>query len=99
MVYYCLLYTSQRDRLLGCSLTGWQDMVNAAHLSREEQAALLDRLRAAAHTAAEKAATSLGLNAPLLVTTIKSEGTLSLLPTVSSGVHYSHCLLYTSRCV
>ena len=27
---------------------------------------------------------------PLLITTIKPEGTLSLLPTVSSGVHYSH---------
>ena len=56
----------QRDRLLGCSLTGWQDMVNAVGMTREEQAALLGRLRAAAHTAAEKAATSLGLNAPLL---------------------------------
>ena len=87
----------QRDRLLGCSLTGWQDMVNAVGMTREEQAALLGRLRAAAHTAAEKAATSLGLNAPLLVTTIKPEGTLSLLPTVSSGVHYSHAPYYVRR--
>ena len=87
----------QRDRLLGCSLTGWQDMVNAVGMTREEQAALLDRLRAAAHIAAEKAATSLGLNAPLLVTTIKPEGTLSLLPTVSSGVHYSHAPYYVRR--
>ena len=87
----------QRDRLLGCSLTGWQDMVNAVGMTREEQAALFDRLRAAAHTAAEKAATSLGLNAPLLVTTIKPEGTLSLLPTVSSGVHYSHAPYYVRR--
>ena len=31
----------QRDRLLGCSLTGWQDMVNATDMSREEQTALL----------------------------------------------------------
>src|SRR5699024_12728584 len=35
----------QRDRLLGCSLTGWQDMVNATGMDRAEQAALLDRLR------------------------------------------------------
>ena len=27
----------QRDKLLGCSLTGWQDMVNATKMSREEQ--------------------------------------------------------------
>ena len=87
----------QRDRLLGCSLTGWQDMVNAVNLNREEQAALLDRLRAAAHEAAEKAAKALGLNAPLLVTTVKPEGTLSLLPTVSSGVHYSHAPYYIRR--
>ena len=87
----------QRDRLLGCSLTGWQDMVNAVGLSREEQAALLDRLRAAAHEAARKAASALGLNEPLLVTTIKPEGTLSLLPTVSSGIHYSHAPYYVRR--
>ena len=87
----------QRDRLLGCSLTGWQDMVNAVGLSREEQAALLDRLREAAHEAARKAASALGLNEPLLVTTIKPEGTLSLLPTVSSGIHYSHAPYYVRR--
>ena len=87
----------QRDRLLGCSLTGWQDMVNAVGLDREGQAALLDKLRAAAHSAAKKMADSLGLNAPLLVTTIKPEGTLSLLPTVSCGVHYSHAPYYVRR--
>ena len=87
----------QRDRLLGCSLTGWQDMVNAVGMSREEQAALLDRLRATAHEAARKASAALGLNAPLLVTTVKPEGTLSLLPTVSSGIHYSHAPYYVRR--
>ncbi len=87
----------QRDRLLGCSLTGWQDMVNATGMDRTEQAALLDRLRATAHEAAEKAAAALGLNMPLLVTTIKPEGTLSLLPTVSSGIHYSHAPFYVRR--
>jgi len=34
---------------------------------------------------------------PLLVTTIKPEGTLSLLPTVSSGIHYSHAPFYVRR--
>ena len=87
----------QRDRLLGCSLTGWQDMVNAVGLDRDGQIALLEKLRAAAHEAAERMAVSLNLNAPLLVTTVKPEGTLSLLPTVSSGIHYSHSPYYIRR--
>ena len=87
----------QRDRLLGCSLTGWQDMVNAVGMARGNQAALLEKLREAAHSASRKMADSLGLNAPLLVTTIKPEGTLSLLPTVSCGVHYSHAPYYVRR--
>ena len=87
----------QRDRLLGCSLTGWQDMVNATGMDRSAQAALLEELRAAAHEAAQSIAARLGGRAPLLVTTIKPEGTLSLLPTVSCGVHYSHAPYYIRR--
>lgn len=87
----------QRDRLLGCSLTGWQDMVNATRMDREGQAALLDKLRETAHAAAREMAEKLGQNPPLLVTTVKPEGTLSLLPTVSSGVHYSHAPYYIRR--
>ena len=87
----------QRDRLLGCSLTGWQDMVNAAGLDREAQIALLEELRRTAHDAAKSIAERLGGRPPLLVTTLKPEGTLSLLPTVSSGVHYSHAPYYIRR--
>lgn len=87
----------QRDRLLGCSLTGWQDMVNATGLDRDAQIALLKELRETAHTAAKSIAARLGGNEPLLVTTLKPEGTLSLLPTVSSGVHYSHAPYYIRR--
>ncbi len=87
----------QRDRLLGCSLTGWQDMVNAVSMSREEQIGLLEELRGTARQAAEEIASRLGGNTPLLVTTLKPEGTLSLLPTVSSGVHYSHSPYYIRR--
>ena len=87
----------QRDRLLGCSLTGWQDMVNAAGLDREAQIALLEELRQTAHVAAKSIAERLGGRTPLLVTTLKPEGTLSLLPTVSSGVHYSHAPYYIRR--
>ncbi len=87
----------QRDRLLGCSLTGWQDMVNAIGLDHDAQVALLRKLREAAHSAAAKMASRLGCGKPLLVTTVKPEGTLSLLPTVSSGVHYSHAPYYIRR--
>jgi len=87
----------QRDHLLGCSLTGWQDMVNATEMTREDQIKLLEELRRMAHGAAKEMAAQLGGKEPLLVTTIKPEGTLSLLPAVSSGIHYSHSPYYIRR--
>ncbi len=87
----------QRDHLLGCSLTGWQDMINATGMTQEEQITLLEKLRRTAHEAAQDLAARLKGAAPLLVTTIKPEGTLSLLPTVSNGVHYSHSPYYIRR--
>lgn len=87
----------ERDKLLGCSLTGWQDMVNATGMSKDEQVKLLRELRKISHKAGEEYANELGQNKPLLITTIKPEGTLSLLPTVSSGVHYSHSPYFIRR--
>lgn len=87
----------QRDKLIGCSMTGWQDMVNATKMTRDEQAELLRKLRAVANNEASAYAAELGLPEPLLVTTVKPEGTLSQLPTVSSGVHYSHSPYYIRR--
>ncbi|MFZ5353590.1 MAG: ribonucleoside-triphosphate reductase, adenosylcobalamin-dependent [Bacillota bacterium] len=87
----------QRDKLLGCSLTGWQDMVNATDMDREQQIELLKKLREVAHKEAESYANEIGEKVPLLVTTVKPEGTLSQLPIVSSGVHYSHSPYYIRR--
>ncbi|MBS4535033.1 ribonucleoside-triphosphate reductase, adenosylcobalamin-dependent [Clostridium sp. D2Q-14] len=87
----------QRDKLVGCSLTGWQDMVNATNMDREDQARILRELRKTANEAASEYAEELEENEPLLVTTVKPEGTLSQLPTVSSGVHYSHSPYYLRR--
>ena len=87
----------RRDKLVGCSLTGWQDMVNALKLTKEQQVELLQSLRQAAREAADHYADEIGENRPLLVTTVKPEGTLSQLPTVSSGVHYSHSPYYLRR--
>lgn len=87
----------QRDKLVGCSITGWQDMVNATSMTREEQAKLLNILRKSARDEVDLYAREIGQNPPLLVTTVKPEGTLSQLPTVSSGVHYSHSPYYIRR--
>ncbi|HKL11191.1 MAG TPA: ribonucleoside-triphosphate reductase, adenosylcobalamin-dependent [Clostridia bacterium] len=87
----------QRDKLLGCSMTGWQDMVNALSMSRDEQKELLGKLRETAHEEAKLYAGEIGTNEPILITTVKPEGTLSQLPTVSSGVHYSHSPYYIRR--
>ncbi len=87
----------QRDKLLGCSLTGWQDMVNALNLDQEGQETLLRDLKETVKRAAAEYAKELGQQEPILTTTIKPEGTLSLLPVVSSGVHYSHAPYYIRR--
>ena len=90
-------HVQSRDRLLGCSLTGWQDMVNAVELTKQQEGELLAKLRKVAHEAADEYAKSLDHNAPILVTTVKPEGTLSQLPAVSSGVHYSHSQYFIRR--
>ena len=90
-------HVQQRDKLLGCSLTGWQDMVNELHFSVEDQSELLRELRSVARKTADEYAEEIGDKAPILVTTVKPEGSLSQLPTVSSGVHYSHSPYYIRR--
>lgn len=86
-----------RDRLIGTSMTGWQDMVNATKMTIEDQKKLLVELREVSVNSANEYADSLGMPKPLLKTTVKPEGTLSQLPTVSSGVHYSHSSYYIRR--
>jgi len=87
----------KEDRLLGCSLTGWQDMVNATNMSLKEQRDVLTKLKYIAIEESKKYSSQLNMKEPLLVTTVKPEGTLSLLPGVSSGVHYSHSPFYVRR--
>ncbi len=86
-----------RDRLLGVSLTGIQDAFNTLKYNKEEKIKLLNKLRELAIKTANDYADSLNLNRPMLVTTVKPEGTISLLSTVSSGVHYSHSPYYIRR--
>jgi len=83
-------HVQQRDKLLGCSLTGWQDMVNAANLNIESQKTLLRQLKNAAKFAAESLAKKLGQNVPLLVTTLKPEGcwTSDHIRTLDDGIYF-----------
>ena len=90
-------YVNKRDRLIGLSLTGWQDMKNACDLTLDEEAEILRKLRDVAHESAEKIANEMNDVVPKLITTVKPEGTQTQMPTVSSGLHYSHSPYYIRR--
>ncbi len=87
----------QEDRIVGVSLTGIMDMVNKANMSYEELADLLATLRDEVHREGQRYSKELGIVAPSLMTTIKPEGTISTLPCVSSGIHFSHSDYYIRR--
>jgi len=72
-------------------------MVNATGLDTADQVSLLQELRTVVHESATEYAEQLRMEVPILMTTVKPEGTLSQLPTVSSGVHYSHSPYYLRR--
>lgn len=88
---------NKEDMLTGCSLTGEMDFLNASGISHEEYGKLLRELREVAHRTTEELSKKFKTNIPKLVTAIKPSGTISLLPTVSSGVHFSHAPFYIRR--
>jgi ribonucleoside-diphosphate reductase alpha chain/ribonucleoside-triphosphate reductase len=85
------------DRIVGCSLTGWQDMVNATNMSINGQKRLLGDLKAHAYYEADLYSENLKIKRPNLITTMKPEGSLSQLAGVSSGIHYSHAQYFIRR--
>lgn len=88
----------KRDRLIGTSLTGWYDAMDALGYDSEKEALLLQDLRAVSHEAARSYAHELRIPMPLLSTTVKPEGTLSQVAGgVSSGLHRSHSPYYFRR--
>lgn len=86
-----------QDRLTGCSITGVMDFKNATKISDADFILLLQELREVAHQAANELADLFRMNHSKLITTVKPSGTISLLPTVSSGVHFSHSPYYIRR--
>lgn len=88
----------QRDRLLGTSLTGVKDALALLGYDEEEERKLLNLLHKVARKEADEYAKKMRVSAPLLVTTVKPEGTLSQLAGgVSSGLHWSHAPYYIRR--
>lgn len=85
-----------RDRLLGCSLTGYQDFMGSAHVFNERD--FLKDTRRLTREAADEYAEMLGLPKSLKVTAVKPEGTLSLVGNgVSAGLHYQHSPYFIRR--
>lgn len=88
----------QRDRLLGTSLTGLKDALALAGYDEEQEKELLATLGKTARNAADELAKQYRVNSPLLVTTVKPEGTISQVAGgVSSGLHWSHSPYYIRR--
>lgn len=91
----------KRDRLLGVSITGFQDAMAilgyAGKENRQKRRDLLKLMKERAWRTAAKVAYELRIPIPLLVTTVKPEGTLSCLPTVSSGLHWPFASYYIRR--
>ena len=88
----------QRDGLLGTSLTGWKDAMAMVDYTVEQEERLIKILGAAARDEANRVADLIGVNRPLLVTTVKPEGTISqVFGGVSSGLHMSHSPYYIRR--
>ena len=86
----------KRDRLTGCSLTGVQDAF--AGMNEAGQTHALEALSTSARRAAEEYAHELRIPSPLLTTTIKPEGTLSLVAGgVSAGLHNAHAPYFIRR--
>ncbi|MFW5891240.1 MAG: ribonucleoside-triphosphate reductase, adenosylcobalamin-dependent, partial [bacterium] len=65
--------------------------------TKKQEEDLQKKLKEIVHEEVEKYSKELNISKPLLSCTIKPEGTLSLLPTVSSGLHFSHSAYYIRR--
>lgn len=85
-----------RDRLLGCSITGYQDFIGSVGIGVERD--FLNETHSLTRRFADEYADSLGMSRSLKVTAVKPEGTLSLVANgVSAGLHYQHSPYFIRR--
>lgn len=87
----------KRDRLIGCSLSGWQDMVNKTNMNFDDQCKLLRELREVAKNSINEYSKELNDKESVCITCEKPDGSLGLLAGVSPGVHFSHSPYYVRR--
>lgn len=88
----------QRDRLIGVSLTGIKDTIDCLGYTRDQEIELMKLLGDVAREESIRYAKEIRVCAPLLVTTIKPEGTLSqVCGGVSQGLHLSHSPYFIRR--
>lgn len=86
-----------RDRLLGCSITGYQDLIGMLPEGFNEEL-FLEEMKKWTRFYADEYAEELGTPKSKLVTSIKPEGSLSLIAGgVSPGVHYQHSPYFIRR--
>lgn len=91
-----------RDRLTGCSMTGWQDFIakmsNSVLRRAGGKVGILKWLRSIVHEAGHTISDELKTPVPLLMTALKPEGSLSLVANgVSPGVHWQHSPYFIRR--
>ena len=93
----------KRDRLIGPSFTGWMDAVEII-IGDEDPITwkryfdnILLKMSCWANEEADKYAFEMRVPRPLLVCAVKPEGTISQLPTVSSGLHKAFAPHYIRR--
>jgi len=85
------------DRLIGVSFTGFMDAITLASYDDDKVARLWRFMRDVVHEEAKRYARYMGIPLPKLMTTVKPEGTWSLLPGVSAGIHDAYAPYYIRR--
>ena len=90
-------YIQKRDRLLGVSITGLMDTYDALKWNDTDLENFFRFSKEIVKKVYSKYHDELNINRPLLATNIKPSGTVSQLPTVSSGIHRSYSPYYQRR--
>jgi len=89
---------AREDRIIGVSMTGYQDFLNKGNISDNEKVEILKFIRRVAHSHNTELAKRYNITEAELVTSAQPAGTVSILPdSVSSGVHWSHSPYYIRR--